>query len=408
MNAAQDKTYFRVMKQQDGIALLTVIAVIAILSILVLEFASKSLIDLDISANFRDRTQAHYNAKAGLNFALKVLRDDETSLDSLQDAWASPQEIFIGDMVKHYRNPSEDEGKTEVEIAEEEAEIPEPVDYNLGKAYIYIVDEERKLNINRLLTVRGEPDAEYRQIFVRLLTSLEYPELHIESLLDNITDWIDADDDGSAEKTSYYDYLDNPYEPNNSLLTSIYQLLIVKDMNRFILFGDTPYPLQKSSTEEEEEDIESSYYTTESSYEEKKPVYGLCNFINTCTRGTININTATREVLMALFDDQQFLVDDIIETRIEGPFDTIEKIQTILQSFSPDYYQVKRRFINIRSQYFWVVSVGEYGNSRVKLFALLYRGARNEIKILYQRYENMSRDEDFPFPRKQQVPQTES
>jgi type II secretory pathway component PulK len=399
-------TYIHGRWKEDGLALITVIAVIAILSIIVLEFASRTLTDLDISANFRDRTQAQYNAEAGFNFAMKVLRDDDTSNDTLQDTWAAPQEIFIGDLVKHYRVPEEgDKAKSEREIAEEVAEIPEPVDQGFGKAYICIVDEERKLNINRLVPSQGVPDAEFRQVLTRLLRTLEYPDFDVDGFLDNVVDWIDADDDGPTEKSSYYDYLDQPYEPSNAALSSIYQLLLVKEMNPRILFGDTPFPLQKSGAEEENESIDYSNAETEPVNPDKKPIYGLNNFINTCTRSAININTAPREVLLALFDDQQFLVDDIITKRIESPLISNEVITSIFSSVSPDYYTTKRRYIQIRSNYFWVVSIGEYGNARVKLVGLLYRVSQNEIRVIYQRYENMSRDEEIPYAKKTVAPQ---
>lgn len=394
-------------KSNSGLALITVIAVIAILSILVLEFASRTLVDVDISANFRDRIQAQYNAEAGLNYAIKMLRDDDAALDSLQDAWASPQTIFIGDLVKHYRTAQDDEGKSDQEIEQEKQEMPEPVDHGFGKAYVYIVDEERKLNINRLISARGVPDDNFRAIVSRLITSLEYPDLNVEELLDNITDWIDSDDEGSAEKSSYYDYLDQPYEPANTFLTSIYQLLLVKGMSRLILFGDTPYPPQKTGLEEEEE-AGNVYYepSTENAPDAKKPIYGLFNFITASTRGAININTATREVLMALFDEQQFLVEDIITKRMESPLQNMqEQIQPIFNNVSPDYFRSKRNYIAIRSNYFWVTSIGEFGDSRVKLVALVYRASRNEIRVQYQRYENMSRFDKLPFPV--QEPQSE-
>lgn len=401
------KSYSRFSGRENGLALITVIAIIAILSIVVLEFASKTLIDVDISTNFRDRTQAQYTAEAGLNYAIKMLRDDDPVLDSLQDAWASPQEIFIGDLIRHYRNPDEDEGKSEYEIEQEKEEVPDPVDYGFGKAYVYITDEERKFNINRLISPRGTPDTAFREMLARLIKAQEYPDLDVDGLLDNITDWIDSDDEGSAEKISYYDYLDEPYEPDNTFITNIYQLLLVKDMNRFVLFGDTPYPPQQSGVEEdaETENVYSTY--PPSNYEDdKKPIYGLSNFINASTRGAININTATPEVLMALFDDQQFVVDDIITKRLESPIQNIQTdLQPLLHSVSPEYFQSKRSSIAVRSSYFWVVSIGEYRDARVRLVALVYRASRNEIRVIYQRYENMSRFESLPFQTKQ--PQNE-
>ena len=94
-------------RDDEGLALLTVLAVLAILSIMVLEFSSSVMLDLDISANFRNQTQAEYNARAGLQYAVKLLRDTKSTSDTLQDPWAEPQEIYIGDLVRHYKNAEE-------------------------------------------------------------------------------------------------------------------------------------------------------------------------------------------------------------------------------------------------------------------------------------------------------------
>ncbi len=391
-NATRIKTR---KKDEKGLALITVLAVIAILSILVLEFSSSVLVDLDISSNFRDRTQAEYNARAGLQYAIKVLRDDDPVVDSLQDPWAEPHEIFIGDLIKHYKDVDDEEDE---ESYFDEEEKPEPVDKDLGKAYILIIDEERKLNINRIMANTLVPSPEYREIVESLLRNLDYPELDVENLVENIIDWIDDNDDGTAEESTYYEHLEKPYEPKSAPINSIYEMLLIKDMSRMILFGNKPFPLQESGSEdEEEEQYDYDRYEYEDFDQDEMTIYGLCNFITPYTRRQSNVNTAPREVFMALLDDQEMLVDEIIERRLEGPFDRYLDLRLILETVSKDYYNLKSKYFTIRSRNFWVESIGEFGNARVRFLALLQRAGRNEVKILYQRIENMRIDEDIHF-----------
>ncbi len=382
-------------RSEDGLALITVLAVIAILSILVLEFSTPVNIDLEISSNFNNQIQAEYNARAGIEYAIQVLRDDTTTEDSLQDAWAEPQEIFVGDLVKHYEY--EDESEEEIGFAEEEK--PEPVDRGLGKAYVLIIDEDRKLSINKLMANVLNPDETFKGFVLNLLRNLDYEELDAEDLVDNIIDWMDQDQDGKAEKSSYYEYLEEPYEPRNSGIKSIHELLLIKGMTRLILFGNTPFPLQESGKEDEDEEepYDYDYYEEEYSESDKKIIYGLCNFINTSFKRQININTAPREVLTAVFDDQELLVDDIIEHRQTEPFRSYDRVKAVLEMVSKGYYSTKARYISLRSNLFRVESIGEYRNARVKVITLLEKKGRNEITVVYQRVENMSSHEEISF-----------
>lgn len=408
-------------KGEEGLALIMVLAIIAILGIMVLEFSASVLIDMDISNNFYNRTQAEYNARAGLQFAIKLLRDDPGSTsDSLQDAWAEPQEIYIGDLVKHY----EYETEKEEDFFDEEEEKPEPEDQGMGKAYILIIDEERKLNINKLVPRASTHDENVKEIITLLFTTflfnlqldqenpklLKYQNLTADELIENIIDWIDADDIGNGEASAYYDdEAGAMFEPRNAPFESIYELLLVKGMDNLLLFGDTPFPLQESGREEDEEaygeydyDYDAGNILPEAGETERmtEPVYGLSNFITVHSSGLVNVNTAPREVLMALFDDET-IVSEIIEARLEEPLKRFDQVKAIFSDrIAGGEYTKKVRYISFRSSRFWVESIGEYRNSRVKIVALVERRGNREARILYQRIENMSSKGGIPFMSK--------
>jgi len=103
---------------KKSVVLIATLAVIAILTVIVLEFNYSSRVDLDIAYNFQKVLEAEYLAKSAINFAIFLLRKDEdSSVDCLDDEWA--EEVPV------------------IPIAG-------------GQVSFKIIDEDRKLNINRI------------------------------------------------------------------------------------------------------------------------------------------------------------------------------------------------------------------------------------------------------------------
>jgi hypothetical protein len=99
------------MSNRRGLALIIVLAIVAILSVLVIEFSYSVWVDLYLSANYLSRTQAVEAAKAGVEYGIYVLRRDaDTAIDSLGEEWAQPMEITIGELVPP-PDPEAEEGE---------------------------------------------------------------------------------------------------------------------------------------------------------------------------------------------------------------------------------------------------------------------------------------------------------
>lgn len=164
--------------------------------------------------------------------------------------------------------------------------------YNESKDSIFygMVDEERKININTAS----------HEILRRL------PHMTDEAV-DSIIDWRDADDTPqlNGAENAYYQSLDLPYNCKNGAFEVLEELLLVKGMTPQILSD-------------------------------------IRDLITVYTEGKININTASREVLLALGLDEE-LADRIIryragEDKQEGTdddkvFKNIANIQEDLENF---------------------------------------------------------------------------
>lgn len=165
---------------------------------------------------------------------------------------------------------------------------PLVLDEALGQLRIRIEEENSKLNLNAIALPNGGYNAVYYAIALRLFKVLKLPT----DPLDAIADWIDEDDTphpGGAE-TGWYQSQKQPYQPRNKPLMTLEELKRIKGcgpvfdkLGPFVtVYGDQPAGSPAAP---------------------------------------ININTAPRELLIAL-DDQmtEALADRIIEYRTTKPF----------------------------------------------------------------------------------------
>ena len=199
-----------------------------------------------------ERDKLHFIAEAAIKkAAVELKKEPEKTYDALKDTWSNNisafKEIDIGD------------GKFSIlyDYIDEQSGIQET---RFG-----LLDEERKININKL-------DA---TVLRRLFHILGFDEIESQELAASIVDWRDSDSElsipiGSAED-SYYRNLTYPYEAKDAEFEALDEILLVKGMTQ-----DTFQNLK-------------DYIT----------IYGS---------GKVNINTASKPVLLALGLD-----DDIVD-----------------------------------------------------------------------------------------------
>ncbi len=161
-----------------------------------------------------------------------------------------------------------------------------------GVLTIRVEDEEGKFPVNSIVFANGQTNADMYAAYSRLLDETGLSG----GLADTLADWIDINDEPrpkGAETNDYYKKLFPPYAAKNAPLDSIDEMMLVK--------GYTPQ------------------------------VFGrLSPFVTVNSNGLVNINTASKEVLMALSPDiTGEMAKRVIEYRSSTPFQNTAEIRKV-------------------------------------------------------------------------------
>jgi general secretion pathway protein K len=223
-----------------------------------------------------------------------------------------------------------------------------PIPVGDGFVQVEVNDEDRKINLNKLATGFGTVTGDRMRAYMTRF--LEIFELK-EEITDSITDWIDTDDIeriGGAE-SSYYESLEESYEAKNNQLDSLQEIRMIKGIDDEVF---------------------------------KK----IKDFLAVHSDGKINVNTASKEVLMSLSEDLTGdIADEIIAFRLENPFQQVADVKNNI-SISDHVYNEISGFIDIKSNYFSISSTGEVNQSRKTINARIERSG-TKSKIKYWRVE---------------------
>ena len=185
------------MKQQQGIALITILVMVALATILAATIAKRQANTADNTAYLMRQNQSLLYAKSAEAFFSELLVDDADNagaVDSLQENWAKPMPAF----------PVED-----------------------GFVSGTLQDESGKFNLNSLVNDEGVPNPQAKLWFEKLLLRVGLPE----KLSEAVIDWQDADEEISGTmgaENSYYQGLPQGYLAANSKFHNVEELKLVR------------------------------------------------------------------------------------------------------------------------------------------------------------------------------------
>lgn len=193
---------------QRGVALITVMLVVALTTIAALAMASRQQLDVRRIASLLHGDQAYAYALGVENWGSAILqRDrDDGDVDNLGEDWAQ-------------RMPP----------------LPVPG----GQITGHIEDLQGRFNLNNLVT-NGAVSPPHLEQFRRLLAALELDE----GLADAVVDWIDVDIDPQlpdGAEDSVYLSQDPPYRTANRPFTSISELGLVQGFDARVVNQLLPY-----------------------------------------------------------------------------------------------------------------------------------------------------------------------
>jgi general secretion pathway protein K len=311
--------FSRMRRRERGIALLATLLAIALMTILVVDFATTSALGYRAAANQADELRALYLARSGIQVGVAVLERDsifdalqKTPYDSLNDVWA--------------------------------IQVP-PIPVEGGTVSVSIVDEARKLNINQLYNLRARQiDPNFAQVVARLFESIGVTT----DLIPIIADWLDPDsvDSPGGAEADYYLRLLPPYEPRNGPMPTVGDLRALKGVDDAMFIR-------------------------------------LATFLTTTPETRVNVNTAAPEVLAALtpeLSNNLDLVKEIVAAREYHPLLAITDVLNLPgigqfgQHLSP--------LLTTRSVYFTITGQGQFAGARRRIYATFRRNANGSAMLI--------------------------
>lgn len=179
--------------QQSGIALLTILVMVALATILAAGIAKHQSNTAEATAYLMRQNQSLLYAKSAEVFFAEMLKDDAENageVDSLQENWAKPMPAF-------------------------------PVDD--GYVSGVLEDQSGKFNLNSLLKADGSVSENAKKWFEKLLVKAGLPA----QLSEAVIDWQDADDEQTGSmgaESGYYRGLQNAPMPPNAKFHRIEEL----------------------------------------------------------------------------------------------------------------------------------------------------------------------------------------
>ncbi len=289
------------MNKRGSILIIT-LWILAILSLLAISFAHHTAIGIKLAEYHISSLRNLYICKAGIKRACYELnRDKDKGYDSLNDSWSNNPEVF--------KNAGVGTGAFTISYQIE--------DDNEDVIRVYgMIDEERKININKLVK-NGVLDVVRVSQIKKLLEILDIDTV----IADYIVDWLDSDSLGEGEE-DFYQGLSAPYHCKNDLIECLEEMYLIRGITAEIFKKLKPYIT----------------------------IYG---------DGKININTAGKEVFMSLGMDDT-LAQQILDYRSQdGGEDDLYSFKT-LGSLIPnlDLTSEQRRILTalIQADYFTVCS----------------------------------------------------
>ncbi len=322
------------MNRRGSILIIT-LWILAILSLLAISFAHHTAVGIKLTEYHISSLKNLYICKAGIKRACYELNRDK-QYDSLNDSWSNNPKAF--------KNVGVGDGTFTIsyQIEKDRDEI---------NTVYGMIDEQRKLNINKL--VKDGVHDEVRLSQVKKLLEI----LDIDTVIaDYIVDWLDSDSLGDGEE-DFYQGLSVPYHCKNDLIECLEEMYLIREITDEIFKKLKPYIT----------------------------IYG---------DGKININTAEKEVFMSLGMDDA-LAQQILDYRSQDggeedlySFKTLESIIPNLDLTSEQKQTltalIQAEYLAVRSSVFTANVTSVLNNSKLaKRVDVVLQREEDNIKIKY-------------------------
>jgi len=234
-----------------------------------------------------------------------------------------------------------------------------------------VTDLSGRLQVNGLVSQDKDQkkakkwEKKQRELWIRFLTSGRFAiesEDDAQALVDSLSDWIDTDSEEReyGAENDFYKSQNPSRSCRNGPFQYLEELLLVKGMNRQILYGDDEHS-------------------------------GLAEYITVAGQdGTINLNTAPAEILLALNDElSEDMVEDLLAFREDqanyellNSADWYKDVKGV-----PGDIELDKDLIVVVSSMFLFSSEVRHKNYQRMGSGVIYRADNHEQSLLYWKVE---------------------
>ncbi|QFI39279.1 general secretion pathway protein GspK [Moritella marina ATCC 15381] len=315
--------------KQRGIALLTVLLILAVMVIIASNMSSRLQLELRRTSNIITHQQAlwyAYGAEALVEKGLKqVLKDDDTI--NLDQYWATEGMIY-------------------------------PVEN--GQIGGQVLDMQACFNVN---AVTGEDKEAQAPLSVRqfrnLLEQLEFDAYEAEQLSDALRDWIDDDSNVVSSygvEDAYYESLDYPYQTGNQRILNISELRAIKGFTQVVYRKIRPY---------------------------------VCALPTSTLK--INVNTIAvdkPEVLAGIFTGKLSLevASSVLEQRPSSGWETTADFWTLAAFKGLEMDATEKSSVDIKSSYFIALLQAEFASATIKVESVFKAESKDAVYVIRRQF----------------------
>jgi len=333
------------MKKNKGVALITALLVVALATIMAVALTSRQYIDIRRTGNMMKSDQAFLDAIAAETFVAHTLASFRSEGGSKYDDLT----LFNLALTQLSGDMSDDNRLVSVQA-------------------LY---PESRFNVNTLVKIDDKPNEKQIKVFRRLLrsvlTDLNVNPGEVDSLISNLIDWIDANEEARIDgaEDGVYEGKDPPYKAANRMLTSISELRLVEGFSEELLDGVPA---------DEEQEIEA--------------IDGLLAYVDALPDrvSTINVNSVIKpQVFQSL---GTYMEDTMVEDLMNAqPFEeltnftgheTFDSIKSSEKDGGANWKDLKKEIkeytgsLDVQSSYFLIKTNVAVGKTVVDLNTLVY------------------------------------
>ena len=289
------KDRWKQMAMRRGSALVTVIWVVAVLSLIVMNFAAEAKLQSVVNRHTTERVRVNSLTDAGKVIAEVILTD-------YQNVSEAPEDQSLDDMEEEFQ---EDrwiqekralKGSSSVDTGMIALDAKDP---DSGTVSVHIEAKETKLNINTLWSGGNQ---NWLEIWENILAACNVPEEYWNELICSWNDWRDPDDAlsqdlldeyprGEGGEAEYYkEELKSedgtmefePCKPRNGEISDLKELAMLKGFREHpvVLTGGVINPDDKE--------------------EDQITVKSILDYFDVIGTGKVNVNAASKEILLAI------------------------------------------------------------------------------------------------------------